>query len=82
MPCKIRTDPNWTPNNYEISFNPNKIPTNIKTENNSSLQKRLQKLLPTSKKIHIKLQTEQLTEHNDFKIHTQLKIANKEVKFL
>ena len=80
--CKIiRNEPDWTPNNYEISFNPSDIPSNIKTETSDSLQKKLQRLLPTSKRIHIMLSSKEMTENNDLKIHTGLRINNKEVNF-
>ena len=81
--CKIiRHEPDWTPNNYEISFNPSDIPSNIQTETSDSLQKKLQKLMPATKKININLETKELTENNDFKLHTGLKINNKEIEFL
>lgn len=81
--CKIiRNEPDWTPNNYDISFNPSHIPSNISTESADSLQKRLQKLMPLSKRIHVNLETEELTEKNDFKIHTCLRINNKDVDLL
>lgn len=81
--CKIiRHEPNWTPNNYDISFNPTDIPSNIPTETSDSLQKKLQKLMPASKRIHINLETKELTENNDFKLHTNLRINGKEIEFL
>ena len=81
--CKIiRHEPDWTPNNYEISFNPSDIPSNIQTETSDSLQKRLQKLMPATKRIHINLETKELTENNDFKLHTGFKINQKEIEFL
>lgn len=81
--CKIIChEPDWTPNNYDLSFNPSTIPSNIQTESSDSLQKRLQKLMPLSKRIHINLETSELTENNDFKIHTCLRINNKDVDLL
>lgn len=81
--CKIiHHEPDWTPNNYEISFNPSDIPSNIQTETSDSLQKTLQKLMPASKRIHINLSTKEMTENNDLKLHTGLKINNKEIEFL
>lgn len=81
--CKIiRNEPDWTPNNYDISFKPSQIPKNIPTETADNLQKRLQKLMPTSKRIHINLFSSEMSEKNDFKIHAKLKINNKEVKFI
>ena len=81
--CKIIChEPDWTPNNYDLSFNPSDIPSNIPRENSSSLQKRLAGLMPVSKRIHINLSTEELTENNDLKLHTNLMINNREVDLL
>lgn len=81
--CKIiRHEPDWTPNNYDISFNPSQIPSNIQTESADSLQKRLQKLMPLSTRIHVNLSTEEMSEKNDLEIHTCLRIKGKDVKLL
>ena len=81
--CKIiRHEPDWTPNNYDISFNPTQIPSNIQTESADSLQKRLQKLMPLSTRIHVNLSTSDLSEKNDLEIHTCLRVNGKEVDLL
>lgn len=81
--CKIiRHEPDWTPNNYDISFNPSQIPSNIITESTDSLQKRLKKLMPLSTRIHVNLETSELSEKNDLEIHTCLRIKGKDVKLL
>lgn len=80
--CKrFRSEPDWTPNNYDITFDPSTIPSNIQTETADNLQRRLEKLLPLSKRIHINLFTGDFTENNDIKIVGSLKISGKEVKF-
>ena len=81
--CKIiHHEPDWTPNNYDITFNPQSIPSNIKKETSDTLHQRLQKTMPLTKRIHINLFTTEMTENNDLKIHTHLKINNKEVKMI
>lgn len=81
--CKIiKHEPDWTPNNYEISFNPSDIPSNIQTESADSLQKKLQKLMPLSTRIHVNLSTGELSEKNDLEIHTCLKVNGKDVNLL
>lgn len=81
--CKIiHNEPDWTPNNYDIQFDPSDIPSNIPSETANSLQVRLQKLMPLSKRIHINLSTSSMSEKNDFKIHSRLKINKKEVEFI
>lgn len=83
--CKyFRHEPYMTPNNYDIYFNQDEIPANIKRENVPNLTNRLQNLMPLTKKIHINLNSnpETLTESNSFKISSKLKINNTEVEFI
>lgn len=54
--CKyMRTKNNWTPNDYDLEINHNHIPSNIDLEDVPNLSNRLQKLMPLSKTIHLKL---------------------------
>lgn len=83
--CKhFRHEPYMTPNNYDLYFNPSEIPANIKRENTPNLIRRLQKLMPLSKYLHVNLGTdpEAITESNTVSINTKLKINGKEVKFI
>ena len=81
--CKIiGHEHDWTPNNYDISFNPTQIPSNIQTESADSLQKRLQKLMPLSTRIHVNLATSELSEKNDIEMHSCLRINGKDVNLL
>ena len=83
--CKhFRHEPYMTPNNYDLYFNPNEIPANIKRENAPNLVNRLKKLMPLSKILHVNFNTdpEQLTESNQFKINTHLTVNGKEVNFI
>lgn len=79
---KIHHEPYYTPNNFDLSFDTNKIPSNIEMEPAVNLQKRLQKLMPLSKYIHLTLETDELDKINHFMITTKLKINGKGVKFL
>ena len=80
--CKyFLNEPYMTPNNYDIDFNPNNIPSNIQLETAVNLQKRLQKLMPLTKYIHLMLNSEQTSYTNHINITTKMKINNKEVKF-
>lgn len=82
-PCKIiHHEPYYTPNNFDLSFDTNKIPSNIKMESAVNLQKRLQKLMPVSKIIHLDLKTDELNKTNHFCITSKLEIEGKGVKFL
>ncbi len=83
--CKyFRHEPYMTPNNYDIYLNPSEIPVNIQKENVDDLQRRLQKLMPLSKFIHINFSTdsETMSESNGFDVSTHLKINNMEVNFI
>ena len=83
--CKhFRHEPYMTPNNYDLYFNPNEIPANIKRENAHNLVNRLQKLMPLSKILHVNFNTnpESITESNTISINTNVIINRKEVEFI
>ena len=83
--CKyFRHEPYMTPNNYDLFFNQDEIPTNIKRENAPNLINRLQKLMPLSKILHVNLNhdPESISESNQFRINTKMKINNREVEFI
>ena len=83
--CKhFRHEPYMTPNNYDLYFNPNEIPANIKRENAPNLVNRLQKLMPLSKILHVNFNTnpESITESNTISINTNVIINRKEVEFI
>lgn len=82
--CKhFRHEPYMTPNNYDLYFNPAEIPSNIKRENVPNLIRRLQKLMPISKIIHVNLNTdaEQISESNTIQLSSSLKLNGKKVNF-
>ena len=82
--CKhFRHEPYMTPNNYDLYFNPSEIPSNIKRENVPNLIRRLQKLMPISKIIHVNLNTdaEQISESNTIQLSSSLKVNGKKVNF-
>ena len=80
---KFRNDPDHTPNNHDIYLDPTTIPTNIPKENYTNLTRRLQKLTPLDKKIHLNLENGSTSreEKNTIAITTTLRINNKKVKF-
>lgn len=83
--CKyFRHEPYMTPNNYDIYLSPEEIPANIKKENAYNLKKKLQKLMPLGKIIHINYDTnpETLTESNQVNISTRMLLNGKEVDLL
>jgi len=56
MNCKyMRSKFNWTPNDYDLSFKHNEIPSNIPIEDATNLSDRLKKVTPLSKTIHLDL---------------------------
>ena len=72
-------EPYYTPNNYDLQFDHNNIPSNIEVESAPNLQKRLQRLMPLSKIIHLDMGTQQSSQTNFIKINTRLKVAGQEV---
>lgn len=81
--CKhFHQEPYMTPNNYDLTFDHNNIPSNIQPETASSLQNRLQKLMPTSKIIHLKIGENQTNQTNFLRIHSRMKVNGQEVKFI
>ena len=74
--CKhFHQDPYWTPNNYDLYFDYNKIPRNIPLENNHNLIKRLKKYLPLSKILHINMESENVEHDETVNICTGVKIS-------
>lgn len=55
MACHLREKYNYTPSDFDLSFNFNQVPVNIMQEDGVELQKRLQRLMPLSKRIHLDL---------------------------
>lgn len=83
--CKyFRHEPYMTPNNYDIYLSPEEIPANIKKENAYNLKKKLQRLMPLGKIIHLNYDTnpETLTESNQVNISTRMLLNGKEVDLL
>jgi hypothetical protein len=78
MPCHLREKTEYTPNDYNITFPTEKIPRNIKLTNIKNLELELQKAMPLTKKIHIKLEEkETTTPTNNYKITTDLTVRDK-----
>lgn len=77
----FRNEPFMTPNNYNLIFNESEIPSNIPRENGHNLEKRLQKLMPLTKFIHLDFKTNALKSNNNITISSHLKINNTRVDF-
>lgn len=83
--CKIFRDENeMNPSNFDIYVNPNDVPANIRLEKSSQLQRRLQKLMPASKKIHFHYirEPEKLPAGNNIVLSTKLRINNRAVNLI
>ena len=78
----FRNDPYMTPNNFDISFDPREIPSNIECESAYDLEKRLQKLMPLTKKVHVDLGSSDLQTYDGVDIFCSLRINGEEVKFI
>lgn len=78
----FQNEPYMTPNNYDIHFNQEDIPVNIPRENGYNLEKRLQKLIPLSKFIHLDFDSNALESNNRVSIYSTLKINNMRVDLI
>lgn len=78
----FQNEPFMTPNNYDLHFNTEDIPKNIPQENGYDLEKRLSKLIPLSKFIHLDFDSGKLNSDNHVIIHSKLRINQKEVDFI
>lgn len=77
MNCKkIRNEPFMSPNNYDLKFNTDEIPSNIKIENGAQLEKRLQKLMPLGKIIHVDLNDQKTPRNNMLSIFSHLNLRD------
>ena len=72
----------YTPNNFDMYFDASEVPSNIAVESAHRLEKRLNKLMPTSKKIHLNLGVKDLHKNNSIYISSILRMNDTEVKFL
>lgn len=76
--CKhFHQEPYWTPNNYDLHFDYNNIPSNILLESQDDLRKRLQKKLPLSKILHLQLESKSVPCNNEIKCYTKTYIKFK-----
>ena len=71
---KLRSEPYHNPNNYDIEFDTTQVPSNIPIENGRNLEKRLQKLMPLGKIIHVKNNNTTSPKDNGIRISTYLNI--------
>ena len=80
--CKyMRSKFNWTPNDYDLSFKHDEIPSNIPIEDVPNLSDRIQKLTPLSKTVHLNLDTGEKELNNTLDIVSELSLTiNNSVK--
>ena len=81
MPCKyMRTKYNWTPNDYNLSFPVEEIPSNVDVQNVKELTLQLQSKSPLGKVIHIELEEKNRNIENVLDIYSTVIIGldNKE----
>lgn len=74
---KLRDEAFWNPNNYDLIFDNNEIPSNIQAENSVSLEKRLQKLMPLGKIIHVDNVSASTPANNSLNIIGELEYRDK-----
>ncbi len=85
MPCKkMKTKYNYTPNDYELSFDHTLIPSNIDIHNVGELTVQLQSRTPLGKVIHVILDEKNTDVANTVELFSELSLnfenKTKEVK--
>ena len=83
IPKKIfRHEPYYTPNNYDLYFDVEKIPSNIRLENGYNLERRLNKLIPLTRRVHLNFDTKTIPADNNIRVFTEMRINGKKVKYI
>ena len=77
----MRTKYNYTPNDYDLYFETNSIPSNIKYTNTMELSKIMRQYAPLSKKIHLNFHVMNTQSNVHVSLNTSLRVNNKEVDF-
>ena len=85
MACKkMRSKYNWTPCDYELSFDHTLIPSNINVHNVGELTVQLQSRSPLGKVIHVILDEKNTNVANTIELYSELSLTfenkTKEVK--
>jgi len=78
----FRHEPYMTPNNFDLYFNPLDIPSNVPQENGYNLERRLQKLMPLTKILHLNVDSATIPGDNHVRVFTEMTVNNKKVVFL
>lgn len=78
----FRHEPYMTPNNYDVYFNPEEVPSNIRVENGRNLEKRLNKLISPTKFIHLNIDSATVPADNTVRIYGEMVVNGKKVKFI
>ena len=68
----MKTRWNWTPNDYDLQFPTDKIPSNINLQDTTDLTNHLQKKFPLTKTIHLNLDESNKGIQNNITGHTKL----------
>jgi hypothetical protein len=76
MPCKkMRTKYNYTPNDYELSFDHTLIPSNIDVHNVGELTVQLQSRTPLGKVIHVILDEKNEDVANTVELYNEVSLS-------
>ena len=78
----FHNEPFMTPNNFDIYFNPLEIPSNIPRESGYNLERRLQKLMPLTKIIHVNVDSTTVPADNHVGVFTEMTVNDKKVVFI
>lgn len=81
--CKyMRTKYNYTPNDYDLSFDFQDIPSNISLDDVVSLNHTIAEVTPLGKKIHLNLNTTSREYEGYINVRTSLTVNGRSIKII
>lgn len=80
MTCKYMKSENWTPSDYDISFDIGEVPANIESVSSMDLKKTLDMVTPLSRRIHLNLLNSEERMENHVSITSRLLVNGERIK--
>ncbi|MBQ2832896.1 hypothetical protein [Methanobrevibacter sp.] len=79
---RFHHEPYMNPNNYDLYFNPEEVPSNIRVENGRNLEKRLNKLISPTQFVHLNIDSATLPADNNVVLYGEMLVNGKKVSFI
>ena len=74
MKCKYMKDGEYTPSDYDLTFDVADIPSNIKSRGSLDLKKELQKVTPLTRRVHLNLRNHEEAVTSNATVSTGLTV--------